>query len=171
MKNVTKVEFRSYKGEYLAFTDDSVIFANSELKEAKVFPLGSIKKITALFGVKLISNNGDAFFFSFLHMRKRIKRKIIDLVARTSDEKSLADEASPYTVSIEEVKKQSIEQIRKPHISRKAIIKFWVSTITLVFTALILITLVMGIIKEQSSQDVYSPSYNGTQPTWQEQWK
>ncbi len=168
---MTKIEFRSYKGEYLAFTDDSVIFANSELKEAKVFPLGSIKKITALFGVKLISNSGDTFFFSFLHMRKRIKRKIKDLVARTSDEKRLADEASPYTVSIEEMKKQSIEQIRKPHISRKAIIKFWASAITLLFAALMLVTLVIGIIKEQSSQDGYSPSYNGTQPIWQEQWQ
>ena len=97
---MTKVEFRSYKGEYLAFTDDSVIFANSELKEAKVFPLGSIKKITALFGVKLISNNGDAFFFSFLHMRKRIKRKIIDLVARTADENALAEEVAPYPIEI-----------------------------------------------------------------------
>ena len=165
MKNVTKVEFRSYKGEYLAFTDDSVIFANSELKEAKVFPLGSIKKITALFGVKLISHSGDTFYFSFLHMRKKIKRKIKDLVARTADENALAEEVAPYPIEIEEMKKQSIEQIRKSHISCKKIIKFWVSTITLVFTALILITLVMGIIKEQSSQDVYSPSYIGTQPT------
>lgn len=168
---MTKIEFRSYKGEYLAFTDDSVIFANSELKEAKVFPLGSIKKITALFGVNLVSHSGDTFYFSFLHMRKKIKRKIKDLVARTTDENALAEEAAPYTIEIEEMKKQSIEQIRKPHISRKKIIKFWASIITLIFAALIVITLIIGIIKEQSSQDGYQPSYNGTSPTWQEQWQ
>ena len=165
---MTKVEFRSYKGDYCAFTDESVIFANSELKEAKVFPFGSIKKITAVFGVKLIAYNGDTFFFSFLHMRKRIINKIKALVERTNEQKNESDKASPYNIDIDERKKESIEQIRKPHISRKKIIRFSVYLITILATLLILLSIFIGLVNENSG---HNSQYNEVKPNWQEQWQ
>ncbi len=168
---MTKIEFRNYKGDYCAFTDDSVIFSNSELKEAKVFPFGSIKKITAFFGVKLIAYNGDTFFFSFLHMRKRIKRKIKGLVEKANIQKSEYDKLSPYNIDIDENKKENIEQIRKPHMSRKKTIKFWSYFITVLVTALILITLIIGLANEYSGNSKQNSQYSEVQPNWQEQWQ
>lgn len=165
---MTKVEFRNYKGDYCAFTDKSVIFANSKLKQAKVFPFGSIKKITAVFGVKLIAYNGDAFFFSFLHMHKRIILKIKKLVERTNNQKNNFDKSLPYDIDIEESKKESIEQIRKPHISRKRKIKFWSSFITILAMLLLILIIISGIKNENSG---YNSQYNEVQPHWQEQWQ
>lgn len=168
---MTKIEFRSFDGGYCAFTDDSVIFSDSLLREAKVFPLGSIKKLTAFRGVKLTAHNGETCFFSFLHMRKRIKRKLKELVERVNAEKTNFEQAEPYTIEIDETKKESIEQIRKPHFSCKKAIKFAATLIASIFTALVVLTLILGLANEYSDSSKPNSQYNEVRPNWQEQWK
>lgn len=167
---LTKIEFRNYKGEYCAFTDDSVIFANNELKEARVFPVGSIKKLSARGGLRLVANNGETFYFSFLYMRKRIKTKIKNLVNAIKQEKTSAEPSNPYSIEIDENKKENILQIRRPHISKKRLIKFWGTVIMGIVSILIVVTLIIGLANEQTGADNYS-EYGKETPTWNELWK
>ena len=106
-----KLEFRSHKGDYCAFTEESVIFANSKLEQARVFPLGSIKHLTTRFGVKLVAVNGEHFYLPFLYMRKKIKNRIKDFVESINGAIASAPKAEPYSTEIDEEKKQKLRDI------------------------------------------------------------
>ena len=134
-----KLEFRSHKGDYCALTDEYVIYADSKLSEARVFPLGCVKKLTAKAGLKLVTNSGESFFLSFLHMKKKIKNRVKTFVKEINETKDSAPKEGPYSIEIEDTKRQSIAQIRIPHLSKKKAIK---SIIILTFIVVSLIALV-----------------------------
>ena len=164
-----KLEFRSHKGDYCAFTEESVIFANSKLEQARVFPLGSIKHLTTRFGVKLVAVNGEHFYLTFLYMRKKIKNRVKEFAARINGAIASAPKAEPYSTEIDEEKKQSIEQIRIPHLSRKKVIKSLILLAVIVFSLLVLVYL-MYVLGQNASSGKGLPNGSEITHIWETLW-
>ena len=161
-----KIEFRSYNGGYCAFTGDSIMVADSTLKEIKVYPFGSINKLSSVFGMRIKTFSGETAFFSFLHMHKKNKKRIKALVNDVKEKLGSFDRAEPYIIEIDEAKKEKIEKIRKPHLSKKKLIRFWISFALVIIALLIIISLVVGL----SGAEGFNPTGNEVKFSWKDLW-
>lgn len=137
-----KLEVRNHKGDYCALTEEGVIFADNRFEYARVFPLGSIKSLTTRFGLKLVADNGEHFYISFLYMHKKIKYRVKEFAASIRGGIASAPTVQPYSTEIDEEKKQSIERIRIPHLSKKKAIKSLILLAVIVFSLLVLVHII-----------------------------
>lgn len=162
-------EFRSSTGGYCSFTDNDVTVVDKELQQAKVFPLGSIKKITSFHCMKIIAHNGETAFFTFSNMIRKNRDSIKRSILRINQDKSLFDRTDPYTVELDDITRTQIERLRKPHRSRrKAVKKFWV-ILTLIVMFLAAVFLIEQAIqhREKTGSGNYSSMGEETPKDWQ----
>ncbi len=165
-----KLEFRSHNGDYCVLTDEYVIYSDSRLNEARVFPLGCIKKLTAKFGLKLVTNGGESFFLSFLHMKKKIKNRVKTFVREINGIKDSAPKEEPYSVEIEEAKKASIQQIRIPHLSKKKAIKS-IILLTFIIASLLALVYIMYLLgKTPANDNGFLPNGKEITNIWETIW-
>ena len=165
-----KLEFRSHNGDYCALTSEYVVFADKELKAARVFPLGCIQSLTANFGIKLVALNGEVFTFSFLYMHRKNKRKIKDLVKRLNQLKAAADTAEQYSMEIDQAKKDSIEKIRVPHLSRKKLIGSLIILAAIVALVIAVVSIISGLKETSSNDESFYPPGKEVTHNWDKLW-
>lgn len=163
-----KIEFRGFDGSYCAFTDSSVILANRELNEAKVYPLGSIAKLSAAGVLKIVTHSGETAVFSVRYMHKKSKAKIKELVEDANSKKSSYENLAPFTEPIDDAKKKRIERIHIPHRSKKKIVKFWLIVVSVICALLILACFTVGFVKSRSSND--SLAREDVRLSWENLW-
>ena len=153
-----KIEFRSFNGGYLAFTDDSVTVANSPLDKARVFPIGSIASISSVSSFKITTHSGETCVVPMRYMHKKSKIKIRELVAQKERQLNSADKQEPYNIEIDEEKRARINKMHIPMKSNKRLVKFWGITAIVVCALLILTCLTVGFIKSKASDTPYNPN-------------
>ena len=162
-----KIEFRSFNGGYCAFTDNSVIVANGGLDNVRVYPFGSIAKLSSSFNLKIVAHSGETASFPMRYMHKKSKLKIKELVDEANAKRLSAEKAEPFTEAIDEEKKKRIEKMHKPHKSRKKIIRFWLVTASVVCALLILACLLVGFFKNNSE---YTLPGEDVKLSWENLW-
>ncbi len=162
-----KIEFRSYSGGYCAFTDSSIVIANSELKEGRVYPFGSIAKLSSSRSLKIVTVSGETALFPMRYMRKKSRLKIKELVRSINEKKASFENIAPFTEVIDETKKKRIEGIHTPHRSKTRIIKFWLTVTIIICALLILACLTVGFIKSHSG---YNPAGEDVRLSWENLW-
>lgn len=152
-----KIEFRSFDGGYLAFTEESVTIASSPLKAARVFPLGSIASISSSSSLKITTYSGESVIFPMRYMHKKTKRKIKELTLETVNRLGSAEKQEPYTVEFEEAKIARINKIHIPRKSNKKVVRFWAITAIVLCALLILSCLAVGFVKSKASETPQNP--------------
>ena len=153
-----KIEFRSFHGDYIAFTEDSVIVANSALLEARVFPNGSIKSISSAAKFKIVTHSGETCVVPMRHMHKKSKLKIKELTTQKLTQLKISDKQEPYNIEIDEEKRARINKMHIPHKSNKKLAKFWGITAIILCSLIILTCLVIGFMKSHASDTPQNPN-------------
>ena len=167
VRGLKKIEFRSFDGGYCAFTDSSIILSDSKLTEGRVYPFGSIARLSARSSLKIVTHSGETAVFSMRYLRKRSKLKIRELVKDANKIKGSFDKSAPSDIEIDEAKKTKIEKIHIPHLSKKNVIKFWFITACIICALLILACLTVGWCK---SKEEYNPPTEDVKLSWEALW-
>lgn len=153
-----KIEFRSFNGGYLAFTEDSVIVSDNALLEARVFPLGSIKSISSASAFKIVTHSGETCVVPMRHMHKKSKLKIKELTAQKLGQLNTAEKQEPYSIEFDDEKRARINKMHVPRKSNKKIMKFWAITAIILCSLIILTCLVIGFMKSHASDTPQNPN-------------